>query len=149
MKNQKTATALCFALWAILCQVAAADWVFLPVNRHQQFLTYAFFTEEQTTLAYRDSNRAWAAIGDSLALLEKTDWPFKPQLVMSGSVNVSFRQKSWAFDFATETFDARFSLEVECSVTDNLRFWFGTNHLSGHGADSLLDPAIGPAQFGG
>jgi hypothetical protein len=138
-KHRRLFAVLAAPLLGMSAPPARADWTFLPVSRHQQFLTYGIFTEEQATLAFRDNRRAWAAIGDAIALVEKNDWSFRPQLIVFGSVNVSFRENSWLLDFLTETFDARFGFAVESILTPKLRLSVGMTHTSGHGADSLLD----------
>jgi hypothetical protein len=123
---------------------ARADWEFLPHSRHQQFLTYGLLDEEETGMVFRGGNRAIAELGDSFALLEASGLPGKPQLVLNGSAQFSFRGEGSLLQYYVETFDARFGLFVEFTLDPQLRAWVGLQHVSGHTADGLLDPSLAP-----
>lgn len=120
---------------------ARAGFLFLPRSRHQQFLSFAFLTEEQAGLLFRNERRAIGSIAGAITLWEY-DGGIRPQLTFFGSVHVSFLEKSWLADFKTETFDARFGLAAEAPVSDEVRLSLGLVHTSGHAADSILDPDL-------
>ncbi len=139
MKPSKLLIWVSFLMASLLSCPGKAGWERLPESRHHQFLTHALFTEEQTTFVIRDSSRVWAALAGSLALIENTDTPLKPQLVAFVSMNLSFRYKSSVLEYNVETFDGRFGLAVEMNLSDSARLSIGVLHLSGHAADSILD----------
>ncbi len=128
--------------------LAAESVTMLPASHHQQFLTYGLFIEEGTGLVLRDGGRAWAGLGASIALVEVTAWAWKPQLVLSGTVNASFRAKNGVFDFLTETFDGRFGFAVEFSPRPDFRFSVGLSHASGHAADGVANKDVIPPNLG-
>ena len=119
-----------------------ADLRFLPETRHHLFSTFSFFVDDQTTLVIRDGGRAWGGFGGNFALAEMEDWGWKPQLVLFASANFAFRSNSWALDFLTETFDGRFGVAVESILSPEWRLSLGMLHLSGHTADSIVDPEL-------
>ena len=124
---------------------AFADTVWLPESRHQQFTTYALFIDNQSTLLYQSSGRAWASVDASIALLEKTDLESSPQLIFHGSANSGFRMSSNLSTLLTETTDARVSLLLQGHKTEHLRWSAGWMHYSGHISDNVADPElIGP-----
>jgi hypothetical protein len=120
---------------------------FLPVSRHQQFLTYSFFVEEQFALLVKEAGTIWTGIGDNCALYEFQD-QWHSQLVLSGSVNFSLRHNSGFLDNRTETFDARFGVLLDSAVTRQFRFSAGIVHWSGHTADGLLNPELAAPNVG-
>lgn len=131
---------------------ARAGLLFLPATRHQQYQTYALFTEEQISFIFRNQNRAWAAIAGDFALAEAPDWFGKPQVIVNGSVATSFLSKGSLIDFNVETFDARFALLIEMTVAPEWRVQWGVQHNSGHTSDGLKDlalvaPNLGQDQF--
>lgn len=132
--------------WVNLPLMADPQW--LPASRHQQFQTFALFADENTGFLIRESGKGWGALGGAVALVEMPDWKMAPQLVLFGSVNTGFRDKTSIIDFATETMDARFGLSVEGSVNPHLRFSAGLVHYSGHAVDGILDASLIPPNLG-
>lgn len=118
-----------------LSQNLRAELVFLPESHHQQFLTYAFFLEEHTSLVARNANRAWGSLAASIALLEKSDW--RSQLIAFGSANSSFRLNERRDTLLTETIDARAGLRIELNATEKTRVSIGWTHESGHVSDNI------------
>src|SRR3954465_2788300 len=70
---------------------ARADLIVLPESRHQQYSTYGLFVENQSAMLQRTGGRAWAAIGNNIALFEFPEMKHSPQLVLAASANASFR----------------------------------------------------------
>jgi len=132
---------LCLGLF-LIAGAAPAAVTLLPHTRHHLFQTYGLFTEDQVTFVFRNENRAWAALGDSVALAEAPDWWGRPQLIFDGSVNFSFLSKGSLVDFNVETFDARFALLVEMELGNQWRLQAGVQHNSGHAADGIKDPQL-------
>ena len=116
-----------------------AEFTLLPESRHQQYLTYALFTEEHTSLLLRDSGRAWGAVAGGIALLEAPDWRWRPQLIVHASANASFRLNASYAGLLTDTIDARAGLAVEMALRQDLRLSIGWTHYSGHIADNVPD----------
>ena len=125
-----------------------AGWLLVPDSHHQQFQTYAFLTEEQTALIWRDAGKAFAQVGGYFTALENNEWRFRPQLVIFGNVLFSWRPKDMIFEYGTETFDARFGFALEGHITDSLRVSLGFLHSSGHASDGVLDPDLYPPDLG-
>lgn len=136
-----------FLSFLLLC-TGAFGFTGLPPTRHHQFLNLATLTEEKTGIVMREGGRAWGGIAANVSLVELSEFSFKPQLVLYGIVDVSFRSNTWAFDFLTETFDARFGMAWESVVDESLRFSVGLLHYSGHTADSVLNPELVPPNMG-
>ena len=136
---------LCLSAACALARPIHANAVFLPESRHQQFLTYALFTEEHSALLIRDSGRAWGSLGGAITLFEESDWLYHPQLVLHGSANSAFRFNPTYLGLLTETTDARAGLAVELSLSEQMRLSIGWLHASGHISDDVTDRRlIGP-----
>lgn len=134
--------ALLFALPSL------ADVSWLPASHHHQYLTHGLFIDEQTTLVARDGGRAWGGFGGSFALAEAELLGTRPQLVLSGNIDTSFRVLNGPLDLRAETFDVRLAATVDVPLAPNLRAFVGFLHLSGHAADGLFDTTLFPAAGG-
>lgn len=123
----------------LLCGNFSAHGAFLPQSRHQQYLPYVFFAEEQFAVISKLPGNIWTEVGSNFALYEFENSLWRSQVIVSGSVNFSLRHQKSTFDYRTETFDARFGLFLDMAVRDNVSVSIGVLHLSGHTADGLLD----------
>lgn len=130
------------ALSLLIASSAQAEFVFLPDNHHQQFQSYGLFFEQQSTLVLRQEGRAWGAIAATLALFEEDQWIFKPQLVLHGSANASFKFNSHGDMLLTETIDARVGLSLDLQFSESWRGFIMWTHQSGHISDNVPDPDL-------
>ena len=71
-------------------------------------------------LIYKSGSRAWGSIGTSVAILEESEWRWKPQLVLHASANASYKLNSTGNTLLTETIDARVGAAVN-AFTDSFR----------------------------
>jgi hypothetical protein len=127
---------------------AAQAFVFLPESRHDQNLTYANFTEEQTGALKLSGRGMWITIGGSVTLAEMEDWKWKPQLVVTGLA------KSW-MDFGQgqttllpQSIDAHFGGSVDLELNKNEHVSVGIYHLSGHATDETVDKTLAKGNVG-
>lgn len=118
---------------------AHAETILLPESRHQQFQTYGLFMDQQSMLVFRFGRRAWGSLGGALALYEKPDWKYKPQLVVHGSATAAFRFNEKFDTLLTETVDARVGLAVDLTLSEAWLLSLGWTHMSGHISDDVLD----------
>lgn len=124
---------------------ARGELILIPESRHEQFLTYGLFIDQQSMLVMRDAGNFWGAVAGSLPLLEERDWAFRPQLLANASVNANFRSNDTHTTLLTQTFDARAGLELDLSFTESFRGAIGWTHQSGHISDNVPYPQlIGP-----
>lgn len=135
---------ICFLLVVFVAAHASAkDLTVLPASRHQQFLSYGIFTEEQSNLLLRDGGKAWGGIGMALPLAELSSWASRPQIVISGTVVTGLSPRG-----GVRTIDGRFALALEFSFTEALRLSFALEHASGHIGDADADAALMPINVG-
>ncbi len=132
----------------LFSKLAFAGLEFLPENRHQLFQSYALFNEPQSEALWRTPRHAWGALGGTMAVLEASDWAWKPQLVLHAKADAAFRFNAKYNTVLTETIDARVGLFFDFRVRSDLRFFFGWTHLSGHGADDINDTSLAGPNLG-
>lgn len=145
-----------FSLCIIVCVVcvcsiftnpgeARAETVLMPESHHLQYTTYGLFFEEQTQLVYKSAARAWGAVGVTSALLEESEWRWKPQLIVHASANAAYQLDSSGSLLLTETIDARVGLAIDLAFTETFRGMIMWEHQSGHISDNVMDAwLIGP-----
>lgn len=145
-QKNKSMQVICFsALWLAFSSVwfsslsIASDLEVLPTSRHQQYLTYGLFTDEQSTAAFRSEGKAWTAVGGFISLLELKDTPLNPQLVAHGLASAGMRINTRGDTLLTDTVDARAGLAIDLKFTDSLRASLTWTHQSGHISDNVPD----------
>ncbi len=125
-----------------------ADFQSLPETRHKRFTTFGLFFEEKSSFLLRNENQALGSFGSSMALIDETSWATKPQLVLTGGVDVVFKTTNYVSNLRTEAFDARFGMAVDLELSPNLLFTTGLLHYSGHLADGSSNTALMPFDLG-
>jgi hypothetical protein len=136
-----------FLLLAIpLSQAAQVD--VLPETKHQRFLTFGQFFDEKSAFLIRNSTEAQGAFGSSLALAEISDWTLKPQLILTGTVDVSFQTHDYFSGLRVKSFDARFGATIDFNLSEYLIGSFGLLHFSGHLADGTDYTSLTPLDLG-
>jgi hypothetical protein len=112
----------------------------LPVSRHQQYQTYGLLLEDNTFILTQTQNRSFNQLGGSMALLEFPEAKFKPQIILSGTVNAAIRFQGG--DLLTETADNYINLISEYTIDDSTRFSIGFRHQSGHVTEDVKDKSL-------
>jgi hypothetical protein len=118
---------------------AHAETVLLPESHHLQYTTYGLFFEQQSMLIYKSGARAWGAVGITTALLEESDWLYKPQLVVHASANAAYLLNGSKGLLETQTIDARVGLALDLAFTESFRGMIMWEHQSGHISDDVQD----------
>ena len=116
-----------------------ADVIFLPESRHQQYRTYGLFIDQQSSVLFRNSGKAWGSLGGAIGIAEFTGIDFKPQLTLHGSANTGFSINSKGDTLLTETIDARIGLSADFEFTSEWRGTLIWTHQSGHISDNVPD----------
>ena len=125
------------ALNPLLSKTVHADgWEFMPDSRHNLFENYGLIFDEQCTLVNFENARLWAGMGGSVPVYGNNDLPYHPQFVFHASANSALHYDS-NFRFYSETFDARFGMDIEFAINRQLRASIGVQHNSGHAADGI------------
>ncbi len=118
----------------------------LPETTHQRFLTYGLFVDNQSSLLFRDSGKAFGSLAGSIALVSFEGLKGKPQIVLTGSVHSAFRLADGAFN--SETADSRMSLLWDTELSSDWLLSLGFSHASGHVSDDVLDLDLLPLDVG-
>ena len=125
-----------------LSSFSRAEVELLPVSRHQQYLTYGLFTDEQSTLVFRSEGRAWAGVGGFVSLLEFKDLKWQPQLVVHGLATAGMRINTRGDTLLTDTTDARAGFAIDLKFSNDFRGSITWTHQSGHISDNVPDTTL-------
>ena len=120
----------------------------LPETHHKRFLTFGLFFDEKSGFLIRNREQSLGSFGSSMALMEEDEWIGKPQLVLTGGVDVAFKTKDYINNLNTEAFDARFGIAIDSELSRNFLLSFGLLHYSGHVADGTSHAELIPYNLG-
>lgn len=126
---------------SLTLRVPAARAEIVPDSQHQLYQTFAFLTDEQSSLISRSGGYAYGEVGGAFALygIQAID----TQLVVHGSALAAYQVAPSIL--LTQTVDARVGLSLDHPFTSSFRGSLGWTHWSGHISDDVPDKdLIGP-----